>query len=56
MTAGFLVGSLTTLVVPPSPDDPKTVTWFACAAMKAWRRFCSDAKLLNEASPAAKLC
>src|SRR5207245_702651 len=49
-------GVLRAFAEPPSPDDPRTVTPFCAAEMKAWRRFCSDAELPKASTAEAKLC
>ncbi len=48
-------GVLMMLAVPPSPDEPSTVTLFAAAETYAWRRLSSDWVLLNPSSAEAKL-
>src|SRR3954453_23992848 len=51
----FATGVLMMLAVPPSPDEPRTVTPFAAAEMYAWRRFSSERVLANPSSADAKL-
>ena len=44
------------LAVPPSPDEPRTVTPIVDASTNASRRFISDFELPNASSVEAKLC
>ena len=50
------VGCFVPFALPPSPEDPSTVTPFAAALMYAKRRFWIDVNVLNASSADAKLC
>src|SRR6476620_9111727 len=52
----WLTGDLRTLALPPSPDEPSTVTPFAAAFLKAYRKFWRDCGVPNASSAEAKLC
>ncbi len=53
---GCFTGVKYVLAVPPSPEDPSTVTPFCAAETNACRRFSSDCVLPKVSSAAAKLC
>src|SRR5262249_469516 len=49
-------GAFPPLAVPPSPDEPSTVTPLAAAEMNACRRLCNDTALPNASSADANDC